>query len=119
MSSNISTRKHEIIKREKTIAYNLQYNEVDERKNRSINSLIKSMIDEQSLIMFLWEEECNISMCLYNRSPHKILEEKAPDEALKGVGPKVGHLSILVVQCTSMFLWKRGKSWSPQVRREF
>jgi hypothetical protein len=82
------------IKREKTMAYNPQQNGVAERKNRSIVSAVKAMIHDQSLPMFLRVEACNIVVYLQNRSPHRILEDKTPEEAFMGVRPKIEHLRI-------------------------
>jgi transposase InsO family protein len=82
------------IKREKTMAYNPQQNGVAERKNRSIVSAVKAMIHDQSLPMVLWAEACNTTVYLQNRSPHRILEDKTPEEAFTGVRPEIGHLRI-------------------------
>jgi hypothetical protein len=101
------------IKREKTVAYNPQQNGVAERKNQFIFSAVKAMIHYQIFPMVLWVESCNTFVCLQNKSPHRILEDKTPEEAFTGVRPEIGHLKILVVQSTSTFLWRRGKSWSP------
>ena len=43
------------IKRELTIPYNPQQNGVAERKNRSIMEVIKSMVHDQDIPMYLWE----------------------------------------------------------------
>jgi transposase InsO family protein len=82
------------IKREKTMAYNPQQNGVAERKNRSIISAVKAMMHDQSLPMFLWAEACNTTVYLQNRSPHRILEGKTPEEAFTGSRPEIGHLRI-------------------------
>jgi transposase InsO family protein len=63
------------IKREKTMAYNLQQNGVAERKNQSIINAVKAMIHDQSFPIFLWAEACNIAVYLQNR-------------------PKIGYLNI-------------------------
>jgi transposase InsO family protein len=44
------------IKRELTTPYNTQQNGVDERKNRTIIEVVKTMIHDQDLPMCLWEE---------------------------------------------------------------
>jgi hypothetical protein len=31
--------------------------------------------------MFLWEEACNTILYVQNMSPHKVLEDKTPEEA--------------------------------------
>jgi transposase InsO family protein len=82
------------IKREKTVAYNPQQNGVAERKNRSIISAVKAMIDDRSLPLYLWTEACNTVVYLLNRSPHRILEDKTLEEAFTGRRPETGHLRI-------------------------
>jgi hypothetical protein len=44
--------------------------------------------------MFLWEEACNTTLYVQIKSPHRILEDKTPDEVFLGVTPKIGHLRI-------------------------
>jgi transposase InsO family protein len=44
------------IKRELTVPYNPQQNGVVERKNKSIVEVVKEMIHDQNLPMFLWAE---------------------------------------------------------------
>jgi hypothetical protein len=44
--------------------------------------------------MFLWAESCNTTIYIQNRCPHKILEDKTPEEAFTGVKPEVSHFRI-------------------------
>jgi transposase InsO family protein len=82
------------IKRELTVSYNPQQNGVAERKNRSIIGSSRAMIHDQEFPMFLWEEACNTTVYVQNRSPHRILGDKTPEEAFSGVKPEIGHLRI-------------------------
>jgi IS30 family transposase len=82
------------IKREKTVAYNPWQNGVAERKNRVIINVVKAMIHNQSLPMFLWVEGCNTTVYLQNRSPHQTLEGKTPEEAFIGSRLEIGHPKI-------------------------
>ena len=50
------------IKRELTIPYNPNQNGVAERKNRSIMEFLKSIIHDQDLPMYLWEEASRTRM---------------------------------------------------------
>jgi len=43
--------------------------------------------------VFLWEEACNTIVYIQNRCPHKILEEKTPEEAFN-VKPEVSLFRI-------------------------
>jgi transposase InsO family protein len=82
------------IKREKTVPYNPQQNGVADRKNRSIVTAAKAMIHDQSLPLFLWAEACNTVVYLQKKSPHRIPEDKTPEEAFTGRRPEIGHLKI-------------------------
>jgi hypothetical protein len=77
-----------------TVSYSTQQNGVAERKNGYIAEAFKAMIHDQNLPMFLWEEASNTTIYIQNRSPHRILEEKTPEEAFIGVKPKRSHLRI-------------------------
>jgi transposase InsO family protein len=81
-------------KRDLTMPYNPQQNEVVERKNRSIVGHSKEMIRDQDLPMFLWAETCNMTVYVQNRSPHKVLEDKTPEEAFFGLKSEIGNLRI-------------------------
>eukprot|EP00253_Pinus_taeda_P036542 PITA_36542 len=52
------------------------------------------MLHDQSLPLHLWAEACNIAVYLQNRSPHRILGMKTPEEAFSGKRPDVGHFRI-------------------------
>jgi hypothetical protein len=82
------------IKREMTVSYNPQQNGVAERKNRSIIGSSRAMIHDQEFPMFLWEEACNTTIYVQNKSPHRILGDKTLEEAFSGVKPEIGHLRI-------------------------
>jgi transposase InsO family protein len=55
------------IKRELTVPYNPQQNGVAERKNRSIVEVVKAMIHDQNLPMFLWAEASNTTVYVQNK----------------------------------------------------
>ena len=81
------------IKRELT-TYNPQQNGVAERKNRTIMEAVKAMIHDQDLPMHLWAEAAGIVVYMQNRSPHKVLGRKTPEEIFSGEKPEVSHLRI-------------------------
>ena len=62
------------IKREYTVPYNLQQNEVAERKNRTIIEATKEMLHNQNLPMIMWEEASMTIVYVQNMSPHKIMK---------------------------------------------
>ena len=52
------------------------------------------MMHDQYLPMFLWSGASRIVVYIQNRSPHRILEDKTPEEAFTEQKPQVGHLRI-------------------------
>ena len=63
------------IKSNLTIPYNPQQNGVAERKNRSIMEAVKSMIHDQDLPMYLWEEAARTSVYLWNKISNSALRK--------------------------------------------
>jgi hypothetical protein len=72
------------IKRELSTPYNPQQNGVAERKNQTIMEAVKAMIHDQDLPMHLWEEATKTAVYVQNISPHKVLENKTPEEMFSG-----------------------------------
>lgn len=64
------------------------------QKNRSIVDVVKSMIRDQNLHMYLWAEASRTVVYVQNKSPHKILWNKTPKEVFAGKKPEVRHLRI-------------------------
>jgi hypothetical protein len=67
---------------------------VAERKNRSIVEASKVMIHDQSLPMHLWAKASSTAVYVQNRSPHKILGNKTPEEVFTGKKLEVSYLRI-------------------------
>jgi transposase InsO family protein len=82
------------IKRELSTPYNPQHSGVAERKNWTIMEEVKAMIHDQDIPMHLWEEATKTAMYVQNRSPHKVLENKTPEEMFLGEKSEVNHLRI-------------------------
>jgi transposase InsO family protein len=102
------------IKRELTVLYNPQQNGVAERKNRAIIGVVKAMLHDQDLPMFMWEEACNTTIYIQNKSPHRVLWSKTPEEDFTGRKPEIGHLhGFFGVLHILMSLLRRERSWSP------
>lgn len=72
------------IKRELIVPYDPQQNGVAEMKNRTIVGAARAMLHDRSLPFFLWAEEVNIVVHLQNRSPHRVLGGKTPEEIYNG-----------------------------------
>ena len=67
---------------------------VVERKNRTIMEAARAMLHDQDLPMHLWEEDAKTMVYLHNCNPHRVLENKTPEEVFSGKKPKVIHLKI-------------------------
>ena len=76
------------IKRELTIPYNQQQNGVAERKNRSMMEVAKSMIHDQYLPMYLWEEGAKARVYVQKEISHINLGNKTPEEMFTKEKPK-------------------------------
>jgi hypothetical protein len=77
-----------------TVSYNPHQNGVAERKNRAIVGVVKEMLYEEDLPRFLWVEACNTAVYIQNKSPHKVLGRKTPEEVFIGKKLEIGHFRI-------------------------
>ena len=82
------------IKRELRTPYNPQKNGVAERKDRKIMEDVKDMIHDQDMSMHLRVEEARTIVYVQNRTPHRVLENKNPEEVFSGEKEKFIHLII-------------------------
>ena len=55
---------------------------------------VKAMIHDQDLLMHLWVEAARTTIYVQNRSPHRVLGKKTPEEMFSGEKPEVSHLTI-------------------------
>ena len=65
-----------------------------ERKNKSIVGAARSMLHDQSLPFFFWPEACSTIVYLQNKSPHRVVGNKTPEESFTGKKPEVSHFRI-------------------------
>lgn len=70
-------------------------NKLAERKNRPIEESIRTMILDQDLLKFLWEEAEPTIISIQNRSPHKNLDNTTPEEVFTGKKPSVEFVDHL------------------------
>ena len=82
------------IKRELTTPYNPQQNGVARRKNRTIMEATKAMLHDQDLPMHLWAEAGRTTVYVQNRTLHRVLENKTPEEVFSVKKPEDSHLRI-------------------------
>lgn len=78
---------NEGIRREWTTLYNPHQNGAAERKNKTIIGVAKVMLYDQDLPRFLWVEECNTTVYIQNKTPHKALGKKTPEGVFTGKKP--------------------------------
>jgi hypothetical protein len=55
---------------------------------------VKAMIHDQDLPMHLWVEAAKTTMYVQNKSPHKVLLNKTPEEMFSGEKPEANHFRI-------------------------
>ena len=55
---------------------------------------VKVVIHDQDLLMHLWAEAARTTVYVQNKSPHRVLGNKTPEEMFSGEKPKVSHLKI-------------------------
>ena len=107
------------IKRQLTAPHSPQQNGVVERKNRTIMSLVRSMLKEKDLPQELWGEAVNTAVYLLNQASTQSLKGITPYEAWIGRKPSVEHLRIfglvVHVKCTKVPQKKLEDQSSPMV----
>ena len=80
--------------KELTVRCNPQQNGVAERKNRAIVGATRAMLHDQYLPLFLWTEAFRTVVYLQNRSPHKAIRNKTPEEAFTRFRPDIEHFRM-------------------------
>ena len=74
--------------------YNPQQNGIAERKSITIMEATKVMFHDQDLPMHLWTEATRTTMYVQNKTHHRVLDNKTPEEAFSEEKPKVSHFRI-------------------------
>ena len=65
-----------------------------ERKKCSIEGVARAMLHDQIIPFFLWEEAYSTVVYVLNKSPHRALGSKTPEETFTGKVPEIGHFRI-------------------------
>ena len=98
------------IKLELATPHNPQHNGVAERKNITIVGATQVVLHDQGLPLHLRAKACNTMVYLQNRSLHRILGMKTPEEDFFDKRPDVGHFKIFgsLVYCdVTKDAWKK------------
>ena len=80
--------------RQLIVPYNPKQNGVSERKNIIVCEATKSMLYDQDLYTYLWEESTSTIVYIQNRSLHAVLDEKTPKEVFTSEKLDTSHLHI-------------------------
>jgi hypothetical protein len=91
------------IRRELTVPYNPHQNGVAERKNMAIVGVVRAMLHDQGLPLFLWAKVCYTAVYLQNKISHKVVGSMTHKEDFSGKKPEVGNFRI-------GFFWEEAKS---------
>ena len=70
----------------------------------------RAILHDQDLPMHLWAEAARTSVYVQNRTPHRVLKNKTPEEVFPARNQKSAISEYLAVQCTYTFQNKRGRS---------
>lgn len=77
-----------------------EYNGIAERFNRTIQTMMRTMLNSQKdLDLKLWAEACHTAVYLKNRLPHSALNGLTPYEILYNKKPVISHLQPFGVTC--------------------
>ena len=88
-----------------------------ERKNRSIVGATRAMLHDQSFPFFLWAKACSTVVYLQNRSPHRALGNKTPEEMFTGKKPEVSHCRIFGCLTFSHVPSKKRRKLEPTTKK--
>lgn len=87
------------IRRQLTVPYSPQQNEVSERKNRTVVEMGRSMMMDKNLPLMFWAEAARTAVYLLNRLPSRALKETTAYEAWYGTKPTTSHLNFFCSIC--------------------
>src|SRR4051812_45106247 len=76
-----------------------QQNGVVERKNRVLEELARTMLNEGSLPKYFWDDAISTACYVLNRILIRPILNKTPYELLKGRKPNISHLHVFGCKC--------------------
>ncbi|KAH9744422.1 Integrase catalytic domain-containing protein [Citrus sinensis] len=76
-----------------------QQNRVVERKNRSIQEMARTMLNENSLPKYFWAEAVNTACYVLNRVLIRPNLNKTPYELWKDIKPNIGYFKVFGCKC--------------------
>ena len=79
----------------------------------------RAMLHDQDIPMCLWVEAVRTTVYVQNRTTHRVLENKTPEEFFFGKKPEVSHLRIFNCPVYIHIPKERGQNWILQERRVY
>ena len=76
-----------------------QQNGVVERKNRTLQEVARTMLNEYALPKYLWAEAVNTACYVVNRVSMRPILKKTPYELWKGRTPNISHFKVFGSKC--------------------
>ena len=76
-----------------------QQNGVVERKNRTLQEMARSMINESNIPKYLWAEAVNTACYIINRVSIRPITKKTPYELWKNRKPNIAYFRVFGVKC--------------------
>ena len=73
-----------------------QQNGVDERKNRYLEELVRTMLNEYDIPKYFWVDVVYTTSCVLNKTLIRPILKKTPYELYKGREPNISHLRVFV-----------------------
>ena len=87
------------IKHNFSAPYTPQQNGVAERKNRVIQEMARSLLNESGVAQYFWAEAVSTSCYIINRVYVRPLTQKTTYEIYKGRKPNVSYFHVFGVKC--------------------
>ena len=94
---SILERNH--IEHQFSVPYSPKQNGKAERMNRTLQDMVRCMLDQAKLPKSLWAEAVRTAAYLRNRLPTKVLQNGTPYEVWTGNHPKLDHLKVFGCVC--------------------
>jgi len=83
-----------------------QQNEVVERKNRALEEIARTLLNETNFPKYLWADAVNTACYVLNRVLIRPILKKTPYELFKGRKPNISHFRVFGCKC---FILNNGK----------
>jgi len=83
-----------------------QQNGVVERKNRSLDELVRTLLNETDLPKYFWVDAVSTTCYVLNKVLLRPILKKTPYELFKGKKPNIFHLKVFGCKC---FILNNGK----------